>query len=729
MSASPSGQSNGPTPNSGKPLFVRRPRRTDPLRPRKKPLNRPPPPHIRSSLVPPLPEASPLYPVNGLAPQIRSLNQQTDPQARDLKGGWTTNHEGEYSDYPLITTKRALREGLRYHIARFYSKKDIDPRNQYQFTRPVVLHRRDPQQPSGKGCKDGELEVDQLIDSKERERQEIARAEKEKQRVIDLAQIAPSGNNASSLATKKVVSGRIEKTTQVYHLDTSEEDKKASDLRYEEALPWHLEDADNKNTWIGNYEAALSDMNVALIMQDGVFKMIPIEKWYRFSSKGQFKAYTIDEAEAKMGKKVKESRWVMKEIEKKEADRANLEGRKAMVKLFTVKTESSTFKNSGKREIEDMDELDFNGEDLFQDDDELATVEPDKDEETKEAKNRIKKEQLGANVFDQADEAEVDRELLEEEKEAEARKKFGKNVKKALKKRERNYIYDSDSDHPYSEISEDDTSDEEKVKEIDKRLEEENKNKLKTDSKAIPSISMKGAINQASRSKDNDILKKTLSRKRLGSPSHSESSGNESSRKKHKKRHFTPNIEIMNSTSGPQSISPNSQHSSGTQNSHNLTVKNANSNGKSLDNYSTSGNLSPISDNEATRGDISDQAKKRHKSNVSVIKNSSRAGSRQGSPIPGKSIIGGGVNHGSVASPLVTQRVGPITTSDIISALPACGISIGNLMKSFGGRVGDDPATQTKKAEFIKLVRENAKYGPDKLLRPFIFVILWVLKT
>ncbi|POS86632.1 hypothetical protein EPUL_001380 [Erysiphe pulchra] len=703
MSASPSGQSNGPTPNGERPLFVRKSRKTDPLRPRKKPLKRPPP-HLKSSLVPPTSGASPLYPVNGLAPSDRAFKQQTDSNTRELNGGWTSQPEGDFCDYPLITTKRALREGLRYHIARFISKKDIDPRDQNQFTRPVVLHRRDPQQPSGKGSRNGEIEPDQLTDSKERERQEIARAEKEKQRVIDLAQIAPSGNNASSLATKKVISGRVEKTTQIYHLDTSEEDKKASDLRYEEALPWHLEDADNRNTWVGNYEAALSDMNVAFVIQDGVFKMIPIEKWYRFSSKGQFKTYTIDEAEAKMGKKVKESRWAMKEIEKKEADRANLEGRKAMARLFTVKTESSTFKNSSKREIEDMDELDFNGEDLFQDDDELATVEPDKDEETKEAQNRIKKEQLGANVFDQADEAEVDRELLEEKKEAEARKKLGKKVKKALKKRERNYIYDSESDHPYSEISEDDTSDEEKVKEIDKRLEEENKNKLKVDLKSVPNTSIKSATTSVSRSKENDALKKSHSRKRLGSPNLSESSGNESSRKKLKKKHFTQTVETTYPTSGPQIISPTSQHSSGQQNRYNSTASNATNMGKASDNYSASTNLSPNSDSEAIRGDIIDRAKKRHKPNVS-INSSSRAGSRQGSP--------------TLASPPITsQKVGPITTSDIISALPESGISIGNLMKSFGGRVGDDPATQTQKADFIKLVRANAKFGLDRLLRP-----------
>jgi transcription initiation factor TFIIF subunit alpha len=370
----------------------------------------------------------------------------------NVNGGWTNPPPAKYQDYPLYTTKRALREGLRYHIARFAAKKDVDPSNQDEFTRPVVLHRRDPKQPPpGKGIKDEDVPADEPMDSKEREKQEILKAEKEKQKAADLAQIAPTGNNPSALAAKKTQAFRNEKTTQVHRLDKTEEQKKASDLRYEEALPWHLEDADNKNTWVGNYEAALSDTNVIFFIDGMNFKMIPLEKWYKFTAKGQFKTYTIDEVEASMSKKHKESRWVMKSNEQKEADRAAQDTRKHLHNLFTVKAESNTFKNAGKREVEDMDDIDYD-DDLFQDDDEQATVEPDKDEETKDAQDRIKREQLAANIFDKADEAEVDQELDAEEKEAKKQKTLSKETKRALKKREKNYIYESDSDHnPYSE--------------------------------------------------------------------------------------------------------------------------------------------------------------------------------------------------------------------------------------------------------------------------------------
>jgi transcription initiation factor TFIIF subunit alpha len=344
-----------------------------------------------------------------------------------------------------------LREGLRYHIARFSSKKEIDPTNQEEFTRPISLHRRDPRQPvAGKSAKEDEAMADEPIDSKEKEKQEILKAEREARRAADLAQIAPTGNNASAMAAKKTQAFRNEKTTQVHRLDKTEAQKKESDLRYEEALPWHLEDADNKNIWVGNYEAALSDTNVIFVIEGTSFKMVPIEKWYKFTQKNQFKSFTIEEAEARFSKATKESRWDKKTQEKARADKEAAESRRQLGRLFTVKAESKTAKSASKSEVQDADDLDFDDNDLFQDDDEQAFIEPDKDEDVKESKDRIKREQLGANIFDQANEADVDEELAEERREAEKRKKLGKDVKKALTKREKMTVYESDSSNPYA---------------------------------------------------------------------------------------------------------------------------------------------------------------------------------------------------------------------------------------------------------------------------------------
>jgi transcription initiation factor TFIIF subunit alpha len=466
MSTSPSGPSNSGTPTAnGTPIkIMRRPKPTDPLR---KSSGRPqrPPPLPKSSAIKPnglIPIGRPGHAPHTSAPSRTvglSSNGPTSASLPKAQSGFTEAPQGKYEDYPLYTTKKALRDGLRYHVGRFSTgfsaredkrDKDIDPADQNEFTRPVSLHRRDPRlPPPGKVVKDEDPTTGLPLDDKDQEKLEIARLEREAQRAADLAQIAPTGNNASALAAKKNAAFRNEKTTQVYRHDSNEAEKKESDLKYEEAIPWILEDAENKQTWVGTYEAALSGSNVILVADGNSFKMVPIEKWYKFTAKNQFKTMTIEEAEAQMSKKSKASRWVMHTQEKQQQAQEKMETQRMVAGLYKVKGESSTFKRSGKTETQDADDIDFEG-DLFEDDDEQPTIEPDRDEETKHAADKIKREQLGANLFGEGDENEVEKELQEEEKEEEAKKKLGKSMKKALKKREKNYLYDSDSSHPYS---------------------------------------------------------------------------------------------------------------------------------------------------------------------------------------------------------------------------------------------------------------------------------------
>ena len=61
--------------------------------------------------------------------------------------------------------------------------------------------------------------------------------------------------------------------------------------------------------------------------------------------------------------------------------------------------------------------------------------------------------------------------------------------------------------------------------------------------------------------------------------------------------------------------------------------------------------------------------------------------------------------------------LGPISVQEVIAAIPATGISSGALMKSFAGRVGDNPG-QTDKKAFFSMVKEHSKYSADRLLRP-----------
>lgn len=63
-----------------------------------------------------------------------------------------------------------------------------------------------------------------------------------------------------------------------------------------------------------------------------------------------------------------------------------------------------------------------------------------------------------------------------------------------------------------------------------------------------------------------------------------------------------------------------------------------------------------------------------------------------------------------------SQSPQPVQPHEVVAKLPANGISIAKLFKLFPGRAGD--GCPTSKKEFIRMVKENAAYGPDKLLRP-----------
>ena len=339
---------------------------------------------------------------------------------------------------------------MRYHVARFSSKRPVDPRDEKEFTRPVRLHRRDPRAPlAGKAFKEEDTlmgGVDSL-DDKEREKQEILKAERNAQREIEMAQVAPAANTGKKLGAFK------KKTQQVFRTDQSEEQKAAYQLRYEESLPWHLEDFENKNTWVGNYEAALSDTHAMLVQEDGVFRMVPVGKWYKFTPKNQFKTLTIEEAEKSMNKKMKDPRWFMESQKANEDKHVEQMNKKATSKLFIGKWERGEADTAAavvtKHEHADADDLDF--EEDFADDEEGQKADAE-DEETKRAEERIKRDQLQANIFDLKEEKEYDKQAQIEKEEKEQEKTVGKRVKKALMKREKNYIYDTDSDeNPYSE--------------------------------------------------------------------------------------------------------------------------------------------------------------------------------------------------------------------------------------------------------------------------------------
>jgi transcription initiation factor TFIIF subunit alpha len=336
---------------------------------------------------------------------------------------------------------------MKFHVARFASKKNIDPRNEEQFTRPLRLQRRDPRASNPEAQRQGQENGEQkfgrgmALTEAEREDLENKKALRAKEREENLAQIAPS--IAPGGAQKKANAVK-QKTQQVFKAELTPAEIARARIRYEEALPWHLEDFDNKNTWVGNYEAAMSETYAMFVLDgSGKVRMVPLDKWYKFTPKNQFRTLTIEEAEKHMAKKVKDPKW----FTEKEEERAQQKALAQFAQQGRVYTGRVAAGAAGGLEGE---ELDFE-EDRFADDEENPAL-YEEDEDAQLADKRIKKDQLKANVFDLKEEKDYDEEERREKMEKEALKNYGKGVRKALQKREKNYDYSSGSDaNPWSE--------------------------------------------------------------------------------------------------------------------------------------------------------------------------------------------------------------------------------------------------------------------------------------
>ncbi|KAL8746533.1 MAG: hypothetical protein Q9190_001451 [Brigantiaea leucoxantha] len=734
MSESPADPTPGRTPNGILPPLRRRPQNADPLvRPKDKNRRRQQPSSMKQSqpgqpngLTVSHPErlqTLPQHPGRPPPPPLRRSVLEVNGRPETAVSGFSDkNVKSDFIDIPLVTTKRSLMEGLRYHAARFSSKKAVDLTNEEDFTRPVRLYRRDPRAPiPGRegflGIESGE---NGAVDDKDKEMQDALRAERERQKELNLAQIAPSANAAG---TKRQRYGK-KKTQQIYRNDQTEEQKAASRLRYEEAMPWHLEDFDNKHCWVGNYEAALSDTYAIMILgEDRKFRMIPVEKWYKFAPKQQFKILTTEEAETRMNKKVVQPRWFMESQKANLAKQSENARAKASRGLFLGKFEKEGREAADatrvKAEAGEGGDLDFE-EDRFADDEENPFFELP-DEDAKDAEDKIKKEQLNANFFDNKDEKDADEEEKIKEEEKEAEKKYGKGYKKSLMRHEKNY-------------SESDDTETERRKEEERKKEEEQRKATTSDrekSKAAKASKPSSGNNTPSSraSKHPQPFKRTTSSnsiKRPNSPNASEASGNESSRKKRKQNHLHPpsssqpqpstlkplsrpmSPDFVPSSSAPDpssrtSIPPQQQQQPPP------TIRSNN------DPTSTTAQKRPRpeagSGSEASGGEMSDGTRKRIKLKLNMSPSPDRSPQSSRAVSPEIKVE----NPAAAAPPPQPETPFDITAEEILSHIPPEGINVQGLVKFFKGRIGKD---REKMKRFQLLMKDVTKFDPGtKMLK------------
>ena len=465
--------------------------------------------------------------------------------------------EKNYQEYPIFVTKDTLMQGLHYHAMKLHSKPDkegsmiqVNPYDESQFTRPVHLHRRNARDKIEAA---EQSDAASGLDDKEKEQLSILKAQRQAEREANKALIAPTGGETNKPAVRKKPQKKVE---DVYYDENDPRHRQRAQLRYEEARPWHLEDFDSGNVWIGSYEEPLSDSSVLFeIGQDG-FRMAPVEKWYRFTQTNKVNVMDSDAVEKHMGKKFKAPRWFMGTQAGNDEERIQQEARRQRQERLAELRGRDEGDNDPwmKREDyqADVDEIDFEFNDEFQDDDEGLIFGDQQDDEAREIEKKIREEMRGANLGGTGvkdEDKDWDAEEQKEKEKEHDEKKRTRRMRKQLIKKERKNEYDSESDRgEFSESSESEDSEEERERLEEERKQEEAR-KLNGDKSGA---STKGSNTPTGRTEKRDSSKSLgTSLKRPGSPDLSEMSGNESSRKKAK----GVNGRAFNAPNGARSLS------------------------------------------------------------------------------------------------------------------------------------------------------------------------------
>lgn len=310
--------------------------------------------------------------------------------------GQPVQDQDQYREFPLRAYTAQEMADSRYHIIKFAGKAKVDPAT--DFTPPIRFQRKDPKT----------LSPMDEEDEKEHKRNPFYRKRKTHQ--------AQGGTDPRAEAIRK--------------------------LRQEEHYPWVMEDFDNKNAWVSSYEAAQSDTYCVFVFDRDGFKMIPIEKWYKMSSRNRFPSLSLEQAEERMTNRNGQASQFLKKF-KQEDSTAAAQRRMRMVEGSEERTQ-------------EKEEMDYDEE--FPDDEGAPIMEGPEDD-IKDIQDRIKKEQRQAGHPTTAGSDDID-DLFDDGEQID---KQGRKLKKYLRSRENNAYYDSDDDdNPY--VSQSDSESETEIK-------------------------------------------------------------------------------------------------------------------------------------------------------------------------------------------------------------------------------------------------------------------------
>ena len=189
--------------------------------------------------------------------------------------------------------------GWRYDVMKFDSRKPVDIST---WQAPIKLNRKEPRRDDGGGGlqvavgpmlgADGKPVIG--VDGR------VVMVDAEGRPIHAVEDSAGSGGGGGGMVvkTKGTANGRKKfqkKTRQVFLVPEA-----TRQLRREERYPWVMEDASQKEVWVGKLEEVSKSETHAFFMPaaNDIFKFVPAHRWYKFQKKPNYHIPSLEEAES-----------------------------------------------------------------------------------------------------------------------------------------------------------------------------------------------------------------------------------------------------------------------------------------------------------------------------------------------------------------------------------------------------------------------------------------------
>ncbi|KAI9312230.1 hypothetical protein BX666DRAFT_1989862 [Dichotomocladium elegans] len=415
-------------------------------------------------------------PYGGTAPRPLLQQQQQQqhrrtPLPRKPQPPAPIPHNIPFNDFQLMSCKKRGKS----HVMDFKTNRKVDFKT---FARPVKLQRKDNNtgynrmhQRTGAGAGAGASShngmshaasgsntkssntVEEIQPGQSQQQQQQQQQQHGPKTGADTSLIAPMGG-----ATRNKQMLFKKRTKQIF---LAKEDTR--ELKEQEHKPWILEDYDGQNSYTGTYEGSQKSDYVFFVVSGNDFKVVPVDRWYRFQQKRNFATFTLEEAEEQLKnhQKREQNRWMMLKRNRELAESQAMHDTEIKPKFKKTDHGEDLNRDSDdegaplKRHDSDIDDIDF--DDVFQDDEEGGVEHEVEDEDAREGKERIRKETKGYIPGRHGDSDSMD---FEENQKLTSE---GKQLKKLVRTLDEDLVDDSDEDgDPYASSEDEVESDADK---------------------------------------------------------------------------------------------------------------------------------------------------------------------------------------------------------------------------------------------------------------------------